>query len=149
MVLYYIRKYLFIVVLAFFVILIGVLGVQKVPSDTLFVLALLALLSTWVAIMIRPSNHIYAPNGEKWIKKFEFVNTTEDTKSHKDGSFEVYYTHHFKVLCKTHDEKYKYEYELRKNGGVSGKDRSGRSYSKKISEKLFLKNRDVLEDEKN
>jgi hypothetical protein len=124
------------------------MGISGYEQNTLFLLALIGLMSTYLIMLIRPSDKVYAKNGKKWIKKYQFLNTTEETKSHKDGSFEIYYTHHFKVLCKTDDNKYQYEYEIAKNGGVSGKDNLGRSYSKKISEKLFLKNIDVLEDDK-
>ena len=148
MVLYYIKKYLFIVIIAFFAILITILGVNGVNQSTLFLLALVAVLISWICIYIRPSIHEYAKNGEKWIKKFEYINTTEETKSHKDGSYEVYYTHHFKVLCHTEKDNLTYEYELAKNGGVSGKDKLGKMYSKKISKNLFLKNVDVLNNEK-
>lgn len=152
---YIFKKYLWILVLAGFGIAVITVSIVNAKLDnpengqsTAFLLTLLGMIITYISFMIRPSKHDYAPNGKKWMKKFEFLNTTEQTKSHKDGSFEIYYIHHFNVLCSLPDGT-KYNYELAKNGGVSGKDKTGKNYSKKISAKLYLKNLDTLNDEKN
>ncbi len=142
---YYIRKYLYIAVIIIFTILITSLGVAGVNQSTIFALSLVAVLICWICVYIRPSKQEFAKNGQRWIKKYEYINTTEETKSHKDGSFEVYYTHNFKVYCKEPKDNLTYEYELHKNGGVSGKDKYGKTYSKRISKNLFLKNLDVLD----
>lgn len=142
---YYIRKYLYIAVILIFAIIITVLGVQGVNQSTIFALSLVAVLVCWICVYIRPSAKEFAKNGKRWVKKYEYINTTEETKSHKDGSFEVYYTHNFKVYCKEPTSELTYEYELHKNGGVSGKDKYGKTYSKRISKNLFLKNLDVLD----
>lgn len=147
MFIYILRKYLFIVVIAFFALLITILGVTGTNQSTLFALSLIGVLLCWICVYLRPSPKEYAKNGQKWIKKYEYINTTEETKSHKDGSFEVYYTHNFKVYCRETKDNLTYEYELHKNGGVSGKDKFGKSYSKRISKNLFLKNLDVLDSE--
>lgn len=144
--LYLLRKYLYMVSIIGFAIWILVASINKTQSATLFAITLLAVVVTYIVILFRPKKENYAKNGEKWQKKYEYVNTTETTKNHKDGSFEIYYIHHFKVSCKNSSGD-TYEYDLPRNGGVSGKDKSGNSYSKKISYKLFLKNINALEDD--
>jgi len=148
MVVYYIRKFIFIPVIIAFAIVITVLGINGTEQSSLFLIGLIAILVTYLLLLFRPSGKVYAKNGQKWIKKYEFVKTTEETKSHKDGSFEIYYIHHFNVICHTQDNKFNYTYEITRNGGVSGKDKMGKTYSKKINEKLFLKNINALEDDK-
>lgn len=143
--LYILRKYLYIVSIVAFAIWILVASINKTQSATLFAITLLAIVVTYIIILFRPKKEDYAKNGEKWQKKYEYTNTTESTKNHKDGSFEIYYIHHFKVSC-TNSIGDTYEYDLARNGGVSGKDKNGKTYSKKIPYKLFLKNIDALED---
>ncbi|MCR5786519.1 MAG: hypothetical protein K6G28_02300 [Acholeplasmatales bacterium] len=149
MFIYLIRKYLWILVLSVLVILVGTLGILGHEQSQLFAISLIGLVVVYLSMILRPNKKDYAKNGEKWIKKYTYVSTSESTHSHKDGSFETYYTHKFHVSCTTASKKYTYEYDILKNGGVSGKDSLGKPYSKKISEKLFLHNIDVLKNEKN
>jgi hypothetical protein len=143
---YILRKYLWIISILGFLVGIIVATVQKADSSTVFAILLVGMIVTYIIFMLKPSKHKYAPNGKKWIRKYQYVNTTEETKSHKDGAYEIYYIHHFKVLCST-DDGQKDEYEIVRNGGVSGKDKTGKEYSKKIPYKLFLKNISALEEE--
>ena len=144
--LYILRKYLWIVSILAFVIWLIIAMINNTNGSTLFAITLLALVVTYIVILFRPKKENYAKNGEKWQKKYEYKETSESTKSHKDGSFEVYYIHHFKVSCKN-SKGDTYEYDLARNGGVSGKDKNGHTYSKKIPYKLFLKNINALEED--
>lgn len=147
-ILYIFRNFLWLLVMLIWIVAIIINSAKGTSSDTIFAMTLFGLITTYVSFLVRPNKHKYAPSGEKWDKKFTFKETTTQTKSHKDGAFEIYYFHHFTVSC-TSVRGETMTYDLVKNGGVSGKDKNGHEYSKKVSEKLFLKNRDILEDEKN
>ncbi|MCR5786494.1 MAG: hypothetical protein K6G28_02175 [Acholeplasmatales bacterium] len=145
---YILRKILFIPVSLIFIALLFILRINNIitESNTL-TFALIFTIVVYITLLIRPKKTEYAKNGEKWIKKYTFKETTEETKTNKkDSSTITYYTHHFIVSCISADGSLNYNYEITKNGGYSGKDKDGKQYSKRIAAKLYTKDLSKLEN---